>query len=72
MALLRCAAGAIPALLANVAENAALFTAYGYCQKVVGLACGKSTVQEMSAIENAYSGSLAAFFAAMVLCPTGE
>ncbi len=25
----------------------------------------------MSAIENAYSGSLAAFFAAMVLCPTG-
>lgn len=26
--------GTIPALAANVAENAVLFTAYGYCQKV--------------------------------------
>jgi solute carrier family 25 ornithine transporter 2/15 len=27
-------AGTLPALIANVAENAVLFTAYGYCQKV--------------------------------------
>lgn len=27
-------AGTIPALTANVAENAILFAAYGYCQKV--------------------------------------
>lgn len=26
--------GTVPALAANIAENAVLFTAYGYCQKV--------------------------------------
>lgn len=34
-----CIAGTIPALTANIAENAVLFTAYGYCQKVTFLSC---------------------------------
>uniref|UniRef100_A0A0M3HWZ3 Mitochondrial ornithine transporter 1 n=1 Tax=Ascaris lumbricoides TaxID=6252 RepID=A0A0M3HWZ3_ASCLU len=63
-------AGTVPALAASVAENAVLFTAYGYCQKVVSLVTGRSEVKNMSAYENACSGSLAAVFAALVLCPT--
>ncbi|CAD6187919.1 unnamed protein product [Caenorhabditis auriculariae] len=63
-------AGTLPALAANVAENAVLFTAYGYCQKLVGVAAGRSDVSNMTPLENAFSGSLAAVFAAAVLCPT--
>ncbi|KAK6039288.1 hypothetical protein COOONC_23207 [Cooperia oncophora] len=63
-------AGTIPALAANVAENAVLFTAYGYCQKIVSLISGHSDVKTMTPIENASAGSLAAIFAAAVLCPT--
>uniref|UniRef100_A0A1I7XZL6 Mitochondrial ornithine transporter 1 n=1 Tax=Steinernema glaseri TaxID=37863 RepID=A0A1I7XZL6_9BILA len=63
-------AGTVPALAANVAENAVLFTAYGYCQKVVAFAVGRSNTNEMTPVENAFSGSLAAIFAAAVLCPT--
>ncbi|VDM39947.1 unnamed protein product [Toxocara canis] len=63
-------AGTVPALVASVAENAVLFTAYGCCQKVVGLLSGRSNVKDMSPFENACSGSLAAVFAALVLCPT--
>ncbi|KAK6038468.1 hypothetical protein COOONC_24027 [Cooperia oncophora] len=62
--------GTIPALAANVAENAVLFTAYGYCQKIVSLISGHSDVKTMTPIENASAGSLAAIFAAAVLCPT--
>ncbi|PAV83446.1 hypothetical protein WR25_08684 [Diploscapter pachys] len=63
-------AGTVPALAANIAENAVLFTAYGYCQKLVGFALDRNDVKDMSSVENAVSGSLAAIFAATVLCPT--
>uniref|UniRef100_A0A0R3PE85 Mitochondrial ornithine transporter 1 n=1 Tax=Angiostrongylus costaricensis TaxID=334426 RepID=A0A0R3PE85_ANGCS len=56
-------AGTVPALAANISENAVLFAAYGYCQKA-------SDVKTMTPVENAASGSLAAVFAAIVLCPT--
>uniref|UniRef100_A0A0N5AY08 Mitochondrial ornithine transporter 1 n=1 Tax=Syphacia muris TaxID=451379 RepID=A0A0N5AY08_9BILA len=63
-------AGTVPALTANIAENAVLFTAYGFCQKAVAAVAGRSSVVEMHPIENATAGSLAAVFAATVLCPT--
>ncbi|GMT18897.1 hypothetical protein PFISCL1PPCAC_10194, partial [Pristionchus fissidentatus] len=63
-------AGTVPALAANVAENAVLFTAYGYCQKAVAKLTGRADLNSMSVGEKAFSGSLAAVFAAMVLCPT--
>lgn len=62
--------GTLPALAANVAENAVLFTAYGYCQKTIATLSGQSDVKDMSPLQNAFSGSLAAVFAATVLCPT--
>lgn len=63
-------AGTVPALVANVAENAVLFTAYGYCQKIVAMLAGKDNPLEMSPILNGCAGSIAAVFAAGVLCPT--
>ncbi|GMS88482.1 hypothetical protein PENTCL1PPCAC_10657, partial [Pristionchus entomophagus] len=63
-------AGTVPALAANVAENAVLFTAYGYCQKAVAKVTGRADLQDMTVAEKAVSGSFAAVFAAMVLCPT--
>ncbi|VDO90953.1 unnamed protein product [Heligmosomoides polygyrus] len=63
-------AGTVPALAANIAENAVLFTAYGYCQKVVSVVSGHNDVKTMTPLENASAGSLAAIFAATVLCPT--
>lgn len=63
-------AGTVPALTANVAENAVLFTAYGYCQKTVAFFAGRSSPKEMMPVENAIAGSLASVFAAIVLCPT--
>ncbi|XGW17581.1 hypothetical protein V3C99_002294 [Haemonchus contortus] len=63
-------AGTLPALAANVAENAVLFTAYGYCQKLVGVVTGHADVKTMSPLQNASAGSLASVFAAAVLCPT--
>ncbi|CAK5101001.1 unnamed protein product [Meloidogyne enterolobii] len=60
-------AGSIPSLVANVSENAVLFTSYGFCQKAVGYASGSNTTGPLG---NATAGALAAFFAAIVLCPT--
>ncbi|CAJ0581654.1 unnamed protein product, partial [Mesorhabditis spiculigera] len=63
-------AGTVPALAANIAENAVLFAAYGYCQKAIGSLFGHPDPKAMSPLENAASGSFAACFAATVLCPT--
>uniref|UniRef100_A0A915CQF8 Pre-mRNA-processing factor 19 n=1 Tax=Ditylenchus dipsaci TaxID=166011 RepID=A0A915CQF8_9BILA len=63
-------AGTLPSLAANVSENAVLFTAYGYCQKMVAWLVGKKDVSSMNPVENAISGSCAAVFASAVLCPT--
>uniref|UniRef100_A0A914YNB0 Mitochondrial ornithine transporter 1 n=1 Tax=Panagrolaimus superbus TaxID=310955 RepID=A0A914YNB0_9BILA len=63
-------AGTTPALIANIAENAVLFTAYGYCQKLVAAVIGCEDPSSMKPIHNAFAGSTAAVFAAGVLCPT--
>jgi solute carrier family 25 ornithine transporter 2/15 len=63
-------AGTTPALVANIAENAVLFTAYGYCQKLVATVIGCEDPSSMKPLHNAFAGSFAAVFAACVLCPT--
>ncbi|XP_077292982.1 mitochondrial ornithine transporter 1 isoform X2 [Arctopsyche grandis] len=63
-------AGTTPAIAANVAENSVLFAAYGVCQKFVMNFTGTQRVSELSAVENASAGFLAAFFSSFTLCPT--
>lgn len=62
-------AGTTPSLAANVGENAVLFCAYGYCKQVVSFATGRQDKQ-MTVLDKACSGFLAAFFSSFVLCPT--
>uniref|UniRef100_A0A1S4G8U7 Uncharacterized protein n=1 Tax=Anopheles gambiae TaxID=7165 RepID=A0A1S4G8U7_ANOGA len=62
-------AGTLPAVVANVAENSVLFAAYG-CQQAVGRLVHKPAVADLSALENATAGFLAAFFSSFTLCPT--
>ncbi|RMZ98544.1 mitochondrial ornithine transporter 1 [Brachionus plicatilis] len=63
-------AGTIPALSANIAENAVLFMSYGLCQKAICKLSFKDKVEELNSFHNALAGSSAAFFASLVLCPT--
>lgn len=63
-------AGTVPALVANVAENSVLFCAYGVCQKVVQHVVKKQKVEDLSPLDNASAGFLAAFFSSLTLCPT--
>uniref|UniRef100_A0A6P4FNB9 Mitochondrial ornithine transporter 1 n=2 Tax=Drosophila rhopaloa TaxID=1041015 RepID=A0A6P4FNB9_DRORH len=63
-------AGSVPAVFANVAENSVLFAAYGGCQKFVAFFVGKETSSELTTVENACAGSLAACFSTLTLCPT--
>ena len=62
-------AGTSPALIANIAENSMLFAANSLCQKFVAKISGKP-VENLSALENGLSGSLAAFWSCLALCPT--
>lgn len=63
-------AGTVPALAANVSENAVLFLSYGICQKALANITRKNDVKKLSSFQNALAGSGAAFFASLVLCPT--
>ncbi|KAL9695609.1 hypothetical protein quinque_014894 [Culex quinquefasciatus] len=63
-------AGTVPALIANVAENSVVFAAYGACQNLVATVSRKPTVAELTALDNATAGFLAAFFSSFTLCPT--
>ncbi|EDX02952.1 mitochondrial ornithine transporter 1 [Drosophila yakuba] len=63
-------AGSVPAVFANVAENSVLFAAYGGCQKFVAFCVGKETSGELTTVQNACAGSLAACFSTLTLCPT--
>ncbi|XP_069129626.1 mitochondrial ornithine transporter 1-like [Argopecten irradians] len=63
-------AGTIPAMTANIAENSVLFMFYGLCQKVVMNISKKNDVKDLHPVENAISGSGAAFFCSFSLCPT--
>jgi len=62
-------AGTTPSLAANVAENAVLFCAYGYCKQLVSSITGRHD-KEMTVLDKASSGFLAAFFSSFALCPT--
>lgn len=62
-------AGTTPSLAANVAENAVLFCAYGYCKKLVSMATGREG-SNMTVLDKATSGFFAAFFSSFALCPT--
>lgn len=63
-------AGTVPALIANVAENSVVFAAYGACQNLVATIGRKPSVSELTALDNATAGFLAAFFSSFTLCPT--
>ncbi|XP_074651240.1 mitochondrial ornithine transporter 1-like [Tubulanus polymorphus] len=63
-------AGTVPALVANVAENAVLFMFYGICQKAVMKVAGIEKEHDLSSVQKATAGSGAAFFAALALTPT--
>lgn len=62
-------AGTTPSLAANVAENAVLFCAYGYCQRAVSYFTGRYGT-DMTVLDKATSGFFAAFFSSFALCPT--
>uniref|UniRef100_A0A674CIP7 Mitochondrial ornithine transporter 1 n=1 Tax=Salmo trutta TaxID=8032 RepID=A0A674CIP7_SALTR len=62
--------GSVPALLANVAENAVLFACYGTCQQLTRRVFGLEKGSHLSDLQNALSGSLASVFSSLVLCPT--
>ncbi len=60
----------MPALAANIAENAVLFCGYGVCQKAVARLVGKTHTRDLNPVENALAGSGGALFASFALCPT--
>nr|XP_054754017.1 mitochondrial ornithine transporter 1-like [Lytechinus pictus]XP_054754018.1 mitochondrial ornithine transporter 1-like [Lytechinus pictus] len=62
--------GTTPALAAIVGETAVLFMCYGLCQKAVCQAVGTKDEKDLTNIQKAFSGSCAAFFSSLVLCPT--
>ena len=63
-------AGSVPALTANVGENATLFMFYGRCLTGMRILTGKEKVEDLTVFERACAGSGAAFFSSFVLCPT--
>nr|XP_020651589.1 mitochondrial ornithine transporter 1-like [Pogona vitticeps] len=62
--------GTMPALLANVAENAVLFACYGFCQQLVRHLFGLGKELALSDFHSAMAGSFASVFSSMALCPT--
>ncbi|XP_077330520.1 mitochondrial ornithine transporter 1-like isoform X2 [Lithobates pipiens] len=62
--------GTIPALVANVAENAVLFACYGFCQNLVSYILGFHDLSQLRDHHKAAAGSLASVFSSLVLCPT--
>ncbi|TGZ57240.1 hypothetical protein CRM22_009973, partial [Opisthorchis felineus] len=63
-------AGTVPALVANIAENAVLFCALPPSQHLVGVLCGKQPHEHLTNLQHAFAGSLAAFWSSLTLCPT--
>lgn len=61
-------AGTVPSLVANVAENAVLFLAYGAAQNLVSQIVKKQQ-KELNTFENACAGSLASIASATVITP---
>ncbi|OON14979.1 hypothetical protein X801_09224, partial [Opisthorchis viverrini] len=63
-------AGTVPALVANIAENAVLFCALPPSQHLVGVLCGKQPHEHLTNLQHAFAGSLAAFWSSLTICPT--
>ncbi|XP_072039979.1 mitochondrial ornithine transporter 1-like [Amphiura filiformis] len=62
--------GTVPAIAAAVGEMSVLFMCYGQCQKLVCRATGTDSISDLTPLQNANAGFVAAFFSAFVLCPT--
>lgn len=62
-------AGASPAVLSSVLENAVLFVCYSHCQQLVQLAVGAETQDGMSVVQQASSGALASVFSSVAITP---
>ncbi|CAD5114283.1 DgyrCDS3426 [Dimorphilus gyrociliatus] len=63
-------AGSIPALLAQVAENAALFAAYGVLRKVAVALTSCKKESDLGVLSNAFCGAGAGVVSSIALCPT--
>lgn len=63
-------AGSIPALIAQVAENAVLFAAYGLLRKVAMHFTGIKEESQLGVLSNACCGAGAGIASSVVLCPT--
>ncbi|XP_078720975.1 mitochondrial ornithine transporter 1 [Lampetra fluviatilis] len=61
--------GSVPALIANIGENAMLFLCYGFCQRLVAKLSHLQEGSRLSNMQMATAGSLAAGFTAIVICP---
>ena len=63
-------AGTVPAVVASVAENSVLFTAYSGFQNLITFVMEIDKVCELSVLANACAGSMAAVLSTLALCPT--
>lgn len=62
-------AGTTPSLVANVADNAVIFCAKGYCDELIDSVTGR-TGQNRTPIDHGMAGFCGGFFSSLVLCPT--
>ncbi|CAH8503417.1 unnamed protein product [Schistosoma turkestanicum] len=62
-------AGTAPSLAANVAENAVLFCALPPSEHLIASLCGVDR-KNLSVLQHALAGSMAAFWSSLALCPT--
>ena len=62
-------AGAVPAVVSNVAENAVLFLCYNHCQTAVQWAFQVESRADMSVHQRSLAGSLASIFSAAAISP---
>ncbi|CAH8532569.1 unnamed protein product [Schistosoma mattheei] len=62
-------AGTVPSLVANIAENAVLFCALPPSEHLIAGLCGVDN-SNLSVLQHALAGSIAAFWSSLTLCPT--
>ena len=62
-------AGATPAVISNVVENAVLFVFYAQCQRLVQWAAGTQDASDMTVLQRATAGSLASVFSSVAITP---
>jgi len=62
-------AGAVPAVVSNVAENSVLFLCYNHCQTAVQWAFQVESRADLTVNQQALAGSLASIFSAAAITP---